>query len=122
LKFYIIEQQKQMEGDDFIKHTKQAEEGDMDSQFYMADCYDSGKEVNKDHKMAIYWYEKAANQGHIAAQFLLGLKHLVRAQNPLNNRENEEGQAIYWFEKTEKQGHECSKNYLDMFSKDHFQR
>lgn len=54
---------------------KAAEEGDISAQMYMGHIYEEGslsQGINKDIKIAIEWYLKAAMQGNAAAQFKTG--------------------------------------------------
>ena len=39
-----------------------------DAQYELGYCYENGKGIKSDLTKAIYWYQKAANQGHINAQ------------------------------------------------------
>ncbi len=45
-------------------HEKAAKQGDDSAQYSLGDCYKDGKGVVKDEKKAVYWYEKAAEQGN----------------------------------------------------------
>ncbi|MDR2571072.1 MAG: sel1 repeat family protein [Oscillospiraceae bacterium] len=50
-----------------------AESGDMEAQCYLADLYADDSRVDTFNiTEAVYWYEKAAEQGHSRAQWLLG--------------------------------------------------
>jgi TPR repeat protein len=49
--------------------------GDSNSQFELGYIYSNGERVPLDQEKAIYWYSKAADQGHTAALFNLGIKH-----------------------------------------------
>ena len=51
--------------DNFIKS---AEKGYVKAQYILGDAYEDGDEVVKDNQKAIYWYEKAAQQGHKKAK------------------------------------------------------
>ena len=53
-----------------------------------------------DKEQAVYWYRKAAEQGHATAQFNLAVSY--------RNGEGvaqDHGQAAYWYEKAAAQGH-----------------
>ena len=41
------------------------------AQYFLAVMYDKGKYVKKDYQKAIFWYEKAANNGDSASQIIL---------------------------------------------------
>ena len=45
-----------------------AEQGDVMAQKFLAYRYDIGQGVKKDYERAIYWFEKAAEQGNRIAQ------------------------------------------------------
>ncbi len=51
-----------------------AEQGNADAQFLLGACYYKGKGVEQDHAKAVYWFEKAAEQGYVYAQYILKLK------------------------------------------------
>ncbi|WP_066767466.1 SPOR domain-containing protein [Sphingobium sp. CCH11-B1] len=50
-----------------------AEAGDPDAQFNLGQAYKLGRGVQSDMAMAINWYRKAAQQGHLRAEDSLGL-------------------------------------------------
>lgn len=50
-----------------------AEKGDVEAQASLGLTYSFGLGVEKDYKLAAYWYEKAAKQGNALAQVSLGL-------------------------------------------------
>ena len=41
-----------------------AERGDAEAQYRLGHCYSDGDVVPKDEKKAVFWFRKAANQGH----------------------------------------------------------
>ena len=55
----------------FLNYEKKAEEGDVFSQYELANCYKDGLGTYKNTERAVYWYEIAANQGHRSAQYML---------------------------------------------------
>ena len=59
---------------------EKAAQGDVSAQFRLAYCYFKGVGVTQDPKQAVYWYRKAAEQGHARAQ-----KILPRLEEELNN-------------------------------------
>jgi hypothetical protein len=71
---------------------------DADEQFNLATAYEIGKGVEKDLKQAVYWYRKAAEQGHADAQF-----NLVLAYETGNGVEQDFKQAVYWYTKVAEQ-------------------
>ncbi|MDO5297564.1 MAG: hypothetical protein Q4F00_13225 [bacterium] len=48
-------------------YRKWAVQGDAYAQKNLGDCYIQGKGVEKDQQQAVYWYRKAAEQGHADA-------------------------------------------------------
>jgi TPR repeat protein len=46
--------------------------GQAQTQFNLGVKYAFGKGVLKDDKQAVYWYQKAADQGYAEAQSILG--------------------------------------------------
>lgn len=53
-----------------------AENGDMESQYHLAICYQSGAGIKKDEKQAALWFMRAAAQGHAEAKAILGMMRL----------------------------------------------
>ena len=51
---------------------KSAEQGDAEAQGELGLRYDIGLNVKKDTSEAVKWYKKAANQGDINVQYILG--------------------------------------------------
>ncbi len=78
--------------------------GNQTSLGYM---YSKGLGVKEDHKQAVYWYRKAADQGYDLAQYNLGVKY-----------DNGEGvtqdykQAVYWYRKAADQGYANAQHNL----------
>jgi len=60
----------------FTFYTKAAHQGDAISQYNLGVMYKDGKGVNIDRSKAIFWLEKASNQGLSEAQYLTGLYYL----------------------------------------------
>lgn len=71
--------------------TKRAESGDALAQSDLGLLYAIGKDVQQDHKRALYWYELAANQGHALAQRNLGMAYFHGLGVPQNYK-----QAYIW--------------------------
>lgn len=57
---------------EFSRWLAMAEAGDAEAQYQIASSYFTGVEIKKDMKAAAHWYEKAAQQGHVEAQYDLG--------------------------------------------------
>ncbi len=73
-----------------LKTANKAESGDPKAQNTMGAYYESGNGVDKDPWKSIYWYTKAAEQGHPNAQYHLAVLYNKAEENPLK--------AYYWFE------------------------
>ncbi|MDI3503220.1 MAG: uncharacterized protein PWP64_156, partial [Candidatus Cloacimonadota bacterium] len=56
---------------DINKLIHDALRGNAEAQYILGVCYDIGEGVDKNPKQAVYWYEKAANQGNAEAQYIL---------------------------------------------------
>ena len=52
---------------------RQAEQGDMNAQFRLGNCYRMGEGVLENKAEGIKWIRKAAEQGQVGAQFNLGM-------------------------------------------------
>ncbi|QIO09158.1 tetratricopeptide repeat protein [Acinetobacter lanii] len=59
----------------FKSMLESAKEGDSFSQFYVGYAYDQGEEVEQNHKNAIEWYRKSADQGETRAIKNLAIKY-----------------------------------------------
>ena len=83
-----------------------ARRGDAESQWEVASSYEDGVEgaagtviVRQNLKRAFEWYQKAAEQGHAAAQVALGILLSTGKGTTLDNEA-----AIYWTEKAFQSG------------------
>jgi hypothetical protein len=126
--------------EDFEALKRKAADGDKDAQCTLADIYADDTRVNTyDVNQAVFWYEKAALQGHTKAQCLLGASYFQGMGVAQDTEKAEQwliksaqggdadGQytlggfyfmkpdivkAKYWLEKAAEQGHEESKTML----------
>ncbi len=48
-----------------------AEQGDMEAQYQLAICYQTGSGIEEDREAAHIWFTRAATQGHVEAEFIL---------------------------------------------------
>jgi len=48
-----------------------AEDGDMEAQYQLAICYQTGSGIEEDQESARVWFTRAAGQGHAEAGFIL---------------------------------------------------
>lgn len=84
---------------DFNVLKKQAEEGDMESQFQLGRCYAFGTGTDKNGKQAALWFRKAAEQGHAKAQYNLGVAYTTAL-----GVDHDDAEARKWFLKSAQQG------------------
>ncbi len=93
---------------------KAAEAGDREAQFRCGDLYqDEEKSGQFDKEKAMYWYEKAAKQGHVEAQRRYGLAYYIGwGEDGITDKE----EAFYWYGKAAEQGHaEAQYHYGSMY-------
>jgi len=86
----------------FQVYQPKANQGDADAQFNLALLYYTGLGIPQDRRYAIYWYTKAAEQGHIQAQYFLG--KLYNFGDGIEVRQDFK-LAVYWLTKAAEQGH-----------------
>ena len=72
---------------------KAADQGNVEAEIRLADCYRDGKGVTRDMALAAAWYRKAADQGDSTAQGTLGLLYAVGAGIPRDDVE-----AYFWLD------------------------
>ena len=86
----------------FQLYQLKANQGDADAQFNLALLYYHGLGVTHDSKQTVFWYTKAAEQGHVNAQYSLGslYRYSYDAEVPRDYK-----QAVYWLTKAAEQGH-----------------
>lgn len=80
-----------------------AEAGDADSQFTLANIFDSGRGAPRNGAEAMKWYQKAAEQGHVEAQNSLG---------SIYQAEKRYSEALLWYQKAADHGHALATNNL----------
>ena len=89
---------------DIEKLKKLADSGNMFAQFDLADRYYKSNGVAYDFDRSIYWFKKAAEQGHSKAQRIIGEYYWGVEENP--------EMAVYWFKKAADQGEPYSQAKL----------
>ncbi len=85
---------------DLAWHARLADYGDEESQFVIAQAYDTGHEVDQNPKKAVAFYEKAGDQGHIDACMRLGE---IYRENKWLKKDDEK--SLYWYSKAAKAGY-----------------
>ena len=86
----------------FQLYQPKANQGDADAQFNLALLYYHGVGTPHDNRYAIYWYKKAAEQGHVQAQYELGRLYLFSGDDEVPQ---DYKQSVYWHTKAAEQGH-----------------
>lgn len=84
-----------------------AQKGDPEAQFNVAHAYEEGTGIKRDVKQALYWYRKAAAQGHDFAQYSLGLFY----EQGLGVNKDQQ-QARKWYTLAAKNGNKLAKQKL----------
>lgn len=83
-------------------------ENDVETQFLLGTLFIAGSRTfTKDSKRAAFWYQKAAEQGHEQAQYMLGSMYMAGA-----GIEKNEKIGCHWFEMAAKQGDEQAQQAL----------
>ena len=77
-----------------------AEADDVVAQYNLAMMFAEGDGTNTDDEKAVYWYIKAARNGHMKAQNNLGLRY-----HDGKGVAVDEYKSLYWFIEASKQGH-----------------
>jgi len=85
----------------FQLYQPKANQDDADAQFNLALLFKLGAGIPKDLKQAVYWYTKAAEQGHVNAQYNLGSLYLDGDGQEVPK---DFKQAFYWLTKAAEQG------------------
>jgi TPR repeat protein len=85
----------------FQLNQSKANQGDANAQFTLALLYEKGAGTPQDTRYAIYWYTKAAEQGHVNAQYYLGKLYMYGYGEEV--RQNPK-LAVYWLTKASEQG------------------
>jgi TPR repeat protein len=94
-------------GTDFETLRAAAEQGDAESQYELAVCFDYGRDVQQDRKVAAAWYRRAADQGHANAQNSLG--SLFQAGEGIAR---DYAEAFNWYQAAADSGLPQAKNNL----------
>lgn len=87
-----------------------AQAGDPNSQFILAQKYCRGQSVSRDFNEAVKWYSKAAQQGFAKAQYELGVLYEGGIGVPQNFKH-----AFEWYSKAAQQGYTKAQYSLGLF-------
>lgn len=92
------------------RHRRAAQEGDAASQFCLGTCYLAGAGgVAADRKEAAKWLQKAAEHGHVQAQFTIGCLY-----GDGDGVEQDTEEAMKWFGMAAEQGDADAQYYLGL--------
>jgi len=86
----------------FHLHQSKANQDDANSQFNLALMYENGAGTPMNTKQAAYWYTKAAEQGHVEAQYKLGSLYQFSGDDEFPQ---DYKLAFFWYTKAAEQGH-----------------
>lgn len=87
-----------------------AEQGDLHAQYALGTMHKQGEGIPADWKQAMYWFRKAAEQGHAASQYELGAVYLGMSSAktvPLDRQ-----QGLFWLAKAAEQNYAPAKSML----------
>jgi TPR repeat protein len=88
--------------EDFANWMAQAEKGDAEAEYNVAECYLKGEGgVKQDERKAAEWYEKAANQGYVDAERAMGFVYRGGGGKAMNKV-----LSYMWFDLASKNGDE----------------
>jgi TPR repeat protein len=85
-----------------------ARQGDAESQYLLAYCFQFGKAVDQNYAAAIAWYKKSAMQGHMSSQHNLGYLYMKG-----KGVEQDYVQAYAWALLAAENGNNTMKKALD---------
>jgi len=88
---------------------KLAAQGEIGSQYFLAQMYQKGEGVPKSNKEAAKWYRKAAEQGFSSAQNSLGILY-----NKGRGVHRDYKEAVKWYRMAAEQNHSGAQNNLGL--------
>ena len=91
--------------DDLLQLLRGALQGDRDAQFRAGFSYESGCGVPQSFEQAVYWYRKAAENGHPVAQNSLGTLYLRGL-----GVEQSDAEAMRWYLRSASEGFAPAQN------------
>ena len=100
---------------DIASLTKQAKDGNAESQYQLADAYLNGKGVTKDSKQGIDWLKKAAALDHPGAQLVLSYMYLKGGEQ---NIPKDPAQGLRWLQKSADHGYAPAQYSLALLYRD----
>ncbi|KAF9105637.1 hypothetical protein BGX27_009537 [Mortierella sp. AM989] len=98
---------EEISGSDSLENTDEHRERVMDSNYKRGMAYFEGSGIQKDDLKAMEFFVKAADQGHISAQFHVGCMYYYG-----NGVTQDRSEAAKWYEKAANQGNPDAQTYL----------
>jgi TPR repeat protein len=96
------------EKDDFVYDLSLATQGISVSQYNTGVNYSIGRGINKDVEKAVYWYQRANEQGHSKAPFNIAIFYVDGI-----NTDPDPELALEYFLVAEERGNKHAKEFLD---------
>lgn len=84
-----------------------ANDGHAESQYQVARLLENGQGVAADFDRALYWYDRAAQKGHGAAQLRLGRYHMNESPDP------NKALGFYWIQSAADNGNADAQAFID---------
>ena len=81
-----------------------------EGQYELGVKYATGQDVQKDETRAVYWFNKAADQGYAAAQSELGFRY----ENGSGGLKKDDARGRSWYQKAAEQGNASAQNNLGL--------
>ena len=100
---------------DIASLTKQAKDGNAESQYQLANAYLSGIGVTKDSKQGVDWLKKAAALDHAGAQLVLSYMYLKGGEQ---NIPRDPAQGLRWLQKSVDHGYAPAQYSLALLYRD----
>ena len=111
---YLYDQRQDYERA-FTFYTIAAEQGDPVSQYNLGIMYKDGRGVDKNKEKAIFWLEKASNQGLSEAQYLTGLYYLFLQKDTKLYIDGTYWMTAYWINLAKNKINTAAKEVWEKF-------
>ena len=112
LAFFCLQLIAVSDKDDFVYDLSLATQGISVSQYNTGVNYSIGRGINKDVEKAVYWYQRANEQGHSKAPFNIAIFYVDGI-----NTDPDPELALEYFLVAEERGNEHAKEFLDKLRK-----
>ena len=112
LAFFCLQLIAVSDKDDFVYDLSLATQGISVSQYNTGVNYSIGRGINKDVEKAVYWYQRANEQGHSKAPFNIAIFYVDGI-----NTDPDPELALEYFLVAEERGNKHAKEFLDKLRK-----